>query len=199
MTTYIAMGDSFTAGVEPEKGRWPDELARALGPDVHYENLATIGATSEQVERDQLPRALELKPDLVTLVCGANDVLLSTRPDPDGYAARLSGMFAQLRRAAPHAEILTATYPDLSRFLDLRPRSRARVEDGMRRFNDACRAVARRHGIMLLEGSKHPAAQHRGTFAEDGFHPSPEGHRRAAAEFLAFLTTGIRGKEIATA
>ena len=84
MTTYIAMGDSFTAGVEPEKGRWPDELARALGPDVHYENLATIGATSEQVERDQLPRALELKPDLVTLVCGAKDVLLSTRPDPDG-------------------------------------------------------------------------------------------------------------------
>ena len=172
MTTYIAMGDSFTAGVEPEKGRWPDELARALGPDVHYENLATIGATSEQVERDQLPRALELKPDLVTLVCGANDVLLSTRPDPDGYAARLSGMFAQLRRAAPHAEILTATYPDLSRFLDLRPRSRARVEDGMRRFNDACRAVARRHGIMLLEGSKHPAAQHRRRRATAGRRPS---------------------------
>jgi lysophospholipase L1-like esterase len=199
MTTYIAMGDSFTAGLDPEKGRWPDELARALGPDVHYENLATIGATSEHVERDQLPRALELKPDVITLVCGANDVLLSTRPDPDAYAARLAGMFARLRRAAPYAEILTATYPDISRFLDLRPRSRARVVNGMRRFNDACRTVARRHGIMLLEGSEHPAAQHRATFAEDGFHPSQEGHRRAAAEFLASLTAGLREKGLATA
>jgi lysophospholipase L1-like esterase len=199
VTSYVAMGDSFTAGREPEKGRWPDELARALGPDTHYENLATVGATSEQVEREQLPRAIELKPDVVTLVCGANDVLESTRPDPETYAARLSRMFARLRRAAPHAEILTATYPDLSRFLDLRPRSRARVEKGMRRFNDVSREVARRHGIVLLEGSDHPAARRRATFAEDGIHPSPEGHRRAAAEFLASLTTGLRDKEIAAA
>ena len=199
MTTYIAMGDSFTAGFQPDTPRWPDQLAHALGPDVHYENLASVGATSEQVESDQLPRAVALEPDVVTLVCGANDVLESTRPNPDTYAVRLSRMFARLRRAAPSAEILTATYPDLSRFLDLRPRSRARVEKGMSQFNAACRAVAHRHAIVLLEGFDHPAARRRGTFAEDGFHPSPEGHRRAAAEFLAALTTGLRGKEIAPA
>jgi lysophospholipase L1-like esterase len=198
MTTYVAMGDSFTAGLDPEKPRWPDELARALGPNVHYENLASVGATSEVVERDQLPRAVDLKPDVVTLVCGANDVLESTRPDPDDYAVRLSRMFGRLRRGAPHAEILTATYPDLSRFVELRPRSRKRVEKGMQRFNAACRAVARRHGIAVLEASDHPAADRRATFAEDGFHPSAEGHRRAAAAFLANLTQ-IRRKETAPA
>jgi lysophospholipase L1-like esterase len=181
------MGDSFTAGLEPGKPRWPDELAEALGPRVRYENLAVVGATSEQVEREQLPRALELEPDLVTLVCGANDVLDSTRPDPDAYRVRLSRMFTRLRRAAPNAEILTATYPDISRFLDLRPRSRDRVEKGMRRFNAACRAVARRHGVELLEGFDHPVAQLRAAFADDGFHPSAEGHRHAAAEFLSSL------------
>jgi lysophospholipase L1-like esterase len=199
MTTYVAMGDSFTAGLDPEKPRWPDELARSLGPNVHYENLATVGATSEEVEREQLPRAVVLRPDLVTLVCGANDVLESTRPDDEGYAVRLSRMFARLRRAAPHAEILTATYPDLSQFLDLRPRSRARVEGGMRRFNAVCRAVARRHGIAVLEAADHPEAERRTTYAEDGFHPSAEGHRRAAAAFLANLTTRIRAKETAPA
>jgi lysophospholipase L1-like esterase len=187
MTTYVAMGDSFTAGLEPGKPRWPDELADALGPGVRYENLAEVGATSEQVEREQLPRAVELEPDLVTLVCGANDVLDSTRPDPDAYAVRLSRMFARLRRGAPEAEILTATYPDISRFLDLRPRSRARVERGTRLFNAACRAVARRHGIVLLEGFDHPVARLRGAFAPDGFHPSAEGHRHTAAEFLSSL------------
>jgi lysophospholipase L1-like esterase len=187
VTVYVAMGDSFTAGLEPGKPRWPDELAEALGPRVRYENLAVVGATSEQVEREQLPRALELEPDLVTLVCGANDVLDSTRPDPDAYRVRLSRMFTRLRRAAPNAEILTATYPDISRFLDLRPRSRDRVEKGMRRFNAACRAVARRHGVELLEGFDHPVAQLRAAFADDGFHPSAEGHRHAAAEFLSSL------------
>ena len=194
MTTYVAMGDSFTAGLEPGKPRWPDELADALGPDVRYENLAEVGATSERVEREQLPRAVELGPDLVTLVCGANDVLDSTRPDPDAYAVRLSRMFSKLRRAAPDAEILTATYPDISRFLDLRPRSRDRVEKGMRMFNAACRAVARRHDVELLEGFDHPVARLRGAFADDGFHPSDEGHRHAAAEFLSSLTNRIRGK-----
>ena len=187
MTTYVALGDSFTAGLEPGKPRWPDELARSLGPAVRYENLATVGATSAHVEREQLGRAIELRPDLVTLVCGANDVLESTRPDVDDYKRRLARMFTRLRQELPQAEILTATYPDISRFLDLRPRSRNRVERGMHVFNAACRSVARSHDVLLLEGFDHPAATERDTFADDGFHPSDEGHRRAAAEFLRAL------------
>jgi lysophospholipase L1-like esterase len=181
------MGDSFTAGFEPGKPRWPDKLAEALGPGIRYENLAAVGATSEHVEREQLPQAIELRPDVVTLVCGANDVLDSTRPDPDTYAARLSSMFARLRHGAPDVQILTATYPDLSRFLELRPRSRARVERGMRLINAACRAIARRYDVVVLEGFDHPIARLRAAFADDGFHPSAEGHRHAAAEFLSSL------------
>jgi lysophospholipase L1-like esterase len=190
VTTYVAMGDSFTAGVDPSVPRWPDELARSLG--AHYVNLASVGATSEQVETQQLTQALELSPDVVTLVCGANDVLLDTRPDADAYAERLSRMFSRLRRELPAVMIMTATYPDISRFLDLRPRSQGRVERGMRRFNDACRAVAERHHVVLLEGFDHPATTSRATFAADGFHPSAEGHRAAAREFLRALRKRLR-------
>ena len=184
------MGDSFTAGADPAAPRWADEFARFLGG--RYVNLAEVGATSEEVERKQLSRALELSPDVVTLVCGANDVLLDTRPDVDAYADRLSRMFARLRRERPGVTIMTATYPDISRFLELRPRSRTRVERGMRRFNDACRSVARRHHVVLLEGFDHPAAEDRSTFADDGFHPSAEGHRAAAREFLRALRKRLR-------
>lgn len=194
MATYVALGDSFTAGLKDGEPRWADEVARALGPDTRYENLAWVGATSQDVERDQIDRALALKPDLVTLVCGANDVLESTRPDASGYAQRLSRMFERLRRGAPRAEIITATYPDISQFLDLRPRSRARVEEGMRLFNAACRSVANRHEVPLLEGFDHPAATDRDTFADDGFHPSEEGHRQAALEFLRMLRGRLRKK-----
>jgi phosphatidylinositol alpha 1,6-mannosyltransferase len=187
---YVALGDSFTAGVEPGQPRWPDELARQLGG--RYVNLAEVGATSEQVEREQLERALELAPDVVTIVCGANDVLFSTRPDADEYEARLVRMFVRLKHELPDAELITATYPDISRFADLRPRTRARVEDGMRRFNAAVRGVARRYDVLLMDSTEHPAASDRATFAADGFHPSPEGHRRAAAEFLRALRKRLR-------
>jgi len=188
--TYVAMGDSFTAGLEPGQTRWADELARELG--ARYVNLASVGATSEHVELEQLERALELEPDVVTLVCGANDVLFDTRPDPEAYAARLSRMFTRLRRELPDAHIVTATYPDISRFLELRPRTRARVVEGMDRFNAAIRRVARRHDIVLMESFDHPAASARETYAEDGFHPSPEGHRAAAREFLRALRKRLR-------
>ena len=191
MTTYVALGDSFTAGLEPGQTRWADELAKELG--ARYVNLASVGATSEQVELEQLERALEMSPDVVTLVCGANDVLFNTRPDADAYAARLSRMFTRLRRELPRVEIVTATYPDITRFLDLRPRTRARVEEGMERFNAAVRRVARRHDVVLLESFDHPAANDRDTYAEDGFHPSAEGHRKAAREFLRAIRKRFRG------
>jgi phosphatidylinositol alpha 1,6-mannosyltransferase len=190
VTTYVAMGDSFTAGTDPSATRWPDELARSLGG--RYVNLAVVGATSQDVENEQLERALELEPDVVTLVCGANDVLFSTRPDADAYAERLSRMFERLRRERPDVMILTATYPDISQFLDLRPRSRIRVELGMRRFNAACRKVAKRHKVVLLEGFDHPVTAERTAFAEDGFHLGEEGHRAAAREFLRALKRRLR-------
>ena len=195
MTTYVAMGDSFTAGVDPSVPRWPDELARSLGGP--YVNLAVVGATSEDVETEQLPRAIELAPDVVTLVCGANDVLLSTRPDSDAYAARLSRMFERLREEYPDVMILTATYPDISRYIELRPRSRMRVEWGMRRFNAACRAVAREHQVVVLEGFDHPVTSRRSSFAADGFHPSAEVHRAAAREFLRALRKRLRPRPAA--
>jgi lysophospholipase L1-like esterase len=192
MPTYVALGDSFTAGLVPGETRWADEVARALGPDTRYENLAWVGATSADVEHKQLNRALELDPDVVTLVCGANDVLFNTRPDAEAYAARLSRMFARLRRELPHVAIVTATYPDISRFLDLRPRTRARVEESMRHFNAAVRRVARRHDVVLMESFDHPAASARETYAADGFHPSAEGHRQAAREFLRAIRKRFR-------
>jgi lysophospholipase L1-like esterase len=190
VTTYVAMGDSFTAGTDPSVPRWADELARSLGGP--YVNLAEVGATSEQVELEQLEQALALSPDVVTLVCGANDVLYNTRPDADAYADRLSRMFARLRREQPDVMILTATYPDISQFLDLRPRSRIRVERGMKRFNAACRAVALRHRVVLLEGFDHPVTATPTAFAEDGFHLGEEGHRAAAREFLRALRNRLR-------
>jgi lysophospholipase L1-like esterase len=187
----VALGDSFTAGTSGVAvgRRWPDAVAETLGAE-RYENLAWDGATSEDVEREQLAPALALKPDLVSLVCGANDVIYSVRPDPRAYAMRMARMFERIRQAAPEAHVVTATYPDIGRFLELRERSRARVRRGIQDFNEASRSVARRYDVLCLDWADHPDTDRPDYRGDDGFHPSEEGHRRAAAEVLAGLTLG---------
>jgi lysophospholipase L1-like esterase len=183
---YTALGDSLTHGTDPHgEGRWPDDVAAAL--ELRYANFARIGATSRHVEEEQLDRALALRPDLVSLICGANDVLESVRPKPGEYALRLDRMFLRIRTTSPNATIFTATYPDLSRFVDLRERTSRRVRRGIEEFNDACRSVAADHDVLVLEWADHPETGEPAYRAADGFHPSPEGHRRAAEEVIDVL------------
>jgi phosphatidylinositol alpha 1,6-mannosyltransferase len=186
---FVALGDSFTAGTGCEPGEcWADRLATALDAkgSLVYENLAVEGATSEQV-RLQLPRALELEPDLVTVVCGANDVLGTVRPRIEQHRIALDLILGSVRRGLPDTAIITATAPEAWRFLRLRPRTSARVADGILSVNRATREIAAAHGVPCLDVSRHPGLSDPENFSSDGLHPSAIGHRRAAVELARAL------------
>ena len=184
--TYVALGDSFSAGIgEPGEVPWPEAVARNMGSDTALHNLAAEGATSEHVLAEQLPRALHLRPDLVSVVCGANDVLLHVRPDVDATARRIDRILAELCAAAP--TVVCATYPEAGRHLEMRPRTRRRVTRGLERVNAAIRAAAERHGAVCLEWEGRDREADRGHYAADGLHPSARGHRRAAEDFTRTL------------
>lgn len=185
MNSYVALGDSFTAGTGCAPGEgWADRLAAALrgaDPDFAYENLAADGATSADVRR-QLGRALQLEPDLVTVVCGTNDFLYGRR-DPLAYSRNLSAILSGLARALPAVRVVTATAPERWDFLTLGPRTRERLEAGLIRINRMTRALAVAHGAALLDVAGHPGLSRAENFAGDGLHPSALGHRRAAEAF----------------
>jgi lysophospholipase L1-like esterase len=193
LSLYVALGDSFTAGTGCAPGEaWPERLAAALrdrSPSLELQNLAVEGATSSQV-LDQLPRALELEPDLVTLVCGANDVLRSTRPDPQLYGANLATMVMRLQKALPGVRIVTATSPERWDFIEMGPRTRRRVERGIEAVNRATREIAVALDIECLEVSRDPGLADQRNFCPDGIHPSPIGHRLAAEAFANKLEGG---------
>ncbi len=187
---YAALGDSFSAGLDDGSVPWPELTARGLearGQPVALHNLASVGATTADVLEQQLEPALELEPGLVSLVCGANDVLLTSRPDIEGCASNLDALLARIRAELPGATIVTATYPDPGRFAGLRPRTRKRVVEGMLAVNLAIRSAAEAHGALIMEFSQHPGVGDRANVGSDGFHPSALGHRRAAAEVLEVL------------
>jgi len=82
---YVALGDSQTEGLwdgDDAAGLagFADRLAVALDtcrPGLQYANLAVRGNQIRDVLDDQLPRALAMGADLITVCIGMNDV---TRP-----------------------------------------------------------------------------------------------------------------------
>src|SRR6201981_3574970 len=79
MPRVVSRGGSITLGMgDPDpSGGWRGR-ARHLAcglPDPELHNLAVLGAQAKHVERDQLPAALELRPDVASVVVGINDTL----------------------------------------------------------------------------------------------------------------------------
>jgi lysophospholipase L1-like esterase len=188
---YAALGDSFTAGRDSvDAERWADLLAAGMqrvNPGLRYENLAVDGATSGEVLDQQIEPGLALDPDFVTVICGANDVLLATRPDVAGYAERIDAIFKRLREGAPGAAMVTATAPESWLFMELRPRTEARLIAATTELNDVTRAAAARYEALCLPVAGHPALREPATFSADGLHPSTGGHQTVAEQAAIVL------------
>ena len=116
-TRYIAIGDSFTEGMsDPDPVTtgayvgWADRLATSLadlaeadGRDFGYANLAIRGRLLADITQRQLPEALDLEPDLVSIVGGGNDIL-RPRADIDSLAVQLEEAVMRIR--ATGADVL---------------------------------------------------------------------------------------------
>ncbi len=202
ITGFVALGDSFTAGTGCLPGEsWADRLAAALRsghPELAYRNFARDGATSGEVLEQQIGPALQLEPDLAVVICGANDVIRSVRPDADGFGERYAEILDRLRDALPGGLIATATQPEEWRFLELRPRTRRRILDGLRAINERTRTIAAEREIPCLDVAGHPGLDDRENFSADGLHPSALGHARAAAAFERLLRDRLAATELRT-
>ena len=107
MTAYVALGDSFTAGAAGSGERAGRTRLRGLlrPRDVGYANLAVAGRDQRRGGSSSCRQAIELDPDLVTVVCGANDALAPCAPTPRAYAAPAGARcFAAAARASARRE-----------------------------------------------------------------------------------------------
>jgi lysophospholipase L1-like esterase len=185
---YVAIGDSQTEGLwdgDDSVGLigFADRLAAAVDEHYHglaYANLAVRGKRIRDVLDEQLPQALAMKPDLVTVCIGMNDV---TRPGPffDRALADLDEL--HLRLAQTGATVVTTTFPDLAQIL---PIGRVLASRAVR-INASIRAAADRHGFALVDLYDAPSMTEPDTWSADRVHGSTKGHilfAAAAAEAL---------------
>lgn len=186
---FVAIGDSFTEGIGDPEPRsdggnrgWADRVAEVLGAktdDFAYANLAIRGRLLQQIIDEQVEPALELRPDLITISAGGNDII---RPgtDPDEIADRLEDAIARLR--SDGATVLLFNGPDIGMTPVLR-RSRGKVAI----YNENLRAIAQRHDAIVgdmwaLRELKDPRM-----WAPDRLHFSPIGHHTIARMVLDAL------------
>jgi phosphatidylinositol alpha 1,6-mannosyltransferase len=191
-TRYVALGDSLTEGLcdtsrmAPGQYRgWADRLAGLLatgaptGGPLRYANLAVRSKTVSDVVRTQLPAALRLRPDIVSILIGANDLVRMT-VDPAALVAELGEGIAQLRERGCDVLLVTP-------FLPQRAASRLFARR-FAVFNSGLRSLAAAHGAMLLDLDAVPRMGQTDLWAADRVHLRSSGHR-----YLAYRAAEVLG------
>ncbi len=192
--SFVAIGDSFTEGLEDDfrfDGRhqgWADRVAMGLVQrqgihSVEYANLAIRGRLIGQVLSEQVPRTIELRPDLVTFAAGVNDALRRSF-DLNQVATDLEDSVRALRAAG--SQVLVFAYGDPSR----RSRALARITDRIRAVRSATVEIARIYDCVLVDFWGVSTYDDERLWSADRLHLSPLGHRVTSMAVLDALGMG---------
>lgn len=186
---YVAIGDSFTEGVgDPEPGLpngvrgWADRVAEVLSAgsdDFAYANLAVRGKLIRQILDDQIEPALALRPDLITISAGGNDVI---RPghDPDTVGALFEDAVARLSRDGATIVVFTGIDTDFT------PVFRG-IRGKIAIYNENIRGIADRYGCIVADQWALKSIQDMRFFSDDRLHMNPLGHHEVARMVLRAL------------
>jgi len=193
---YVALGDSTVEGVGATR---PDrnyvsrlhERLRAVYPSARVVNLGAGGATSADVLLRQLDRAIGLRPHLVTLSIGPNDI--TTRVPVATYEKNLETILGRLRYETTAVAVVNLI-PDLA----VTPRfSRSRLREAVGRqtivFNEALERTGWAHRaelVNLYAASQREVPLQPELISADGYHPSDAGYARWAE----LVWTGVEAR-----
>jgi lysophospholipase L1-like esterase len=186
---FVALGDSFTEGVGDPDPRlpngvrgWADRVAEKLAkaePGWQYANLAVRSKRLAQVIADQLEPTLRLRPSLITLYAGGNDVM-DAGTDMRELLADYERLVKEL--VSTGATVMLFTGYDIPLFPAVwlfRKRNRM--------YNEGVRRIARRHGALLLDYWSFAGYDDRRMWSPDRLHLSKQGHKLLATKVLEAL------------
>ncbi len=183
---FVALGDSLTEGLcdssrmpAGQYRGWADRLAELLAgardaqresmsEPFRYANLAVRSRKVRDLIEEQVPRAIAMKPDLVSVFMGAND-LVSRGADPLALAARLGEAVRALRERDIDVLLVSLMLP--RRPLAMVFARRVAV------YNSEIRRIAQQTGSMLLDLEAQPAISELEMWADDKVHLRSKGHR----------------------
>ena len=198
---YVAIGDSLSEGLGDwgfESSRegcgWTDRLAGLLGQQaaiygqkLEYANLAIRGSKMLDILTAQLEDAIKLKPDLVTIMAGSNDLMKSRKHHP-ALQALLRGAINRLLASGSQVVVVNTINP-----LHLRVFSRlAKRAESMTMLIEE---TAAEFNVPVLDVFRIEKFSDLCFWAEDMVHFSGYGHTRIANKAAALLGLSHRFEE----
>lgn len=189
---YVALGDSFTEGVgDPIDGfamlGAVDLLAAALrrtSPDLRFTNLAQRGLVVAEIRQQQLEPALRLRPDLVSVVAGANDIMTG-RFNVTGWEDEFRTLFEALTQAG--ATVISANIPEFAILRTLKEPLQLRLKANITRGNAVIERLAAHYGVILVDAWAISTRSDREDWSADGVHLNARGYFKFAQETLKTL------------
>jgi lysophospholipase L1-like esterase len=179
---YVALGDSTVSGAgatRPEHN-FVSRLAARLGREygqARAKNLGVPSATAVEVALRQVPEAIHLAPQLVTVTVGPNDVL--DEVPIETFERNVQFILERLRQET-RALIVVNLIPDFVRTPKFRVAPNATVMAGqIRRFNEVLARQAGAQGAVLVDlygPSQAALPAHPHVVSADGYHPSDVGY-----------------------
>ena len=199
---YLALGASDATGIGafPITKGYVYLIRNALEkffPGVSLLNLGVpterIGLIKETVRVAVLQ--VRLKPNLVTLWTGANDLIAGD--DPREFQADLRFILQNLRKTTS-AVIVIANLPDLTKLPRFREQpSPVVTQDRVRAFNNAITQEASALKVPVVDLFAQASSDNLVSDL-DGFHPNNEGHRDIALLFLEAILLKLGVKDLGT-
>jgi len=174
--TYLALGDSAAQGIgatNPMKG-YVGLIAKSIeqkdGKSVRIINISKTGAKFDDYLKDQAPIVATLKPDVITIQIGANDIKLFNAEE---YRTK----FRQVLETLPDG-----TYVSNMPLFNSRPGSTESGKQGSAIIQEELRKYPKLHFVDLQkETSEHQSIF---GFAPDLFHPNNISYKNWANAFL---------------
>jgi len=165
---YLALGDSYTigTGASDESRAWPSLIAARLGAELT--NPAVNGYTTEDLIRDELPLVRKVKPELVTVLIGVNDLVQGRASD--AYRRSLRTIYDEVAGARVVA-VSIPTWSYVPAAADFGGAEQVERMTGV--FNSVARAEAATRGFAWVDLG--PVSTSRigseGWIASDQLHP----------------------------
>ncbi len=189
---FVAIGDSLTEGIwdwgqgDRHAGfayLLADQL-RQQEPGLEFHNLGAGGARTADVLQQQVSQAIQLKPDILTVLVGANDVPVTPEPlfrqQYDQMIERINGKVTGL--------VLVGNIPNAAQLLPEQWASyQSLLAARVQVMNTIIMQATQRHGIPLVDLYSHPATADLRNVSKDGLHPNPQGYRHLAQAFADVL------------
>ncbi len=192
---FVALGDSFTEGIgDRVEGvpsfSWADWLARAIRARqgaLEYHNLARHGLRTAQIRDEQLARALAYRPDLTSVIAGANDVL-GLGWDATRFRADFAGLVTALGDTG--ATVITATMANFAAIAGGNGGGRTyrRLHDRIEEANAIIREVSREQNTVFVDFWPLTETLGRAAWSADDLHPNARGYRAIAEQIAAALS-----------